>query len=74
MVIHQWSECTLACGGGDTFLQRKCVGRKGKGKKCQGEEILSKKCNTQACPSQIKKAEKSKKPAMIQMARLSNRP
>lgn len=20
MVIHQWSECTLACGGGDTFL------------------------------------------------------
>lgn len=74
MVIHQWSECTLACGGGDSFLQRKCVGRKGKGKKCAGEEIMSKKCNTDPCPSQIKKSEKSKKPAMIQMARLSNRP
>lgn len=74
MIIHQWSECTLACGGGDSFQQRRCIGRRGKGKKCIGEEILSKKCNTEPCPGEIKKQEKSKKAAMIQMARLSNRP
>lgn len=65
MIIHQWSECTLACGGGDSFLQRRCVGRRGKGRKCVGEEILSKKCNTDPCPGEIKKQEKSDKPAMI---------
>ena len=41
------------------------MGQKGKGKKCQGEEILSKKCNTDPCPNMIKKVKQSTSASMI---------
>jgi hypothetical protein len=50
IVLQMWSQCTLKCGGGKSFLQRMCVPPKDGGKPCEGEAILSKDCNKQPCP------------------------
>lgn len=49
-VIQSWSQCTLKCGGGKSFLQRVCIPPKNGGKNCEGESILSKDCNKKPCP------------------------
>ena len=50
IILQQWSQCTLKCGGGKSYLQRMCVPPKEGGKPCNGEAILSKDCNKQPCP------------------------
>ena len=49
-VIQSWSQCTLKCGGGKSFLQRICVSPKNGGKNCEGESIISKDCNKKTLP------------------------
>ena len=59
IILKNWSQCSLLCGGGKSTLQRKCT--LPQGKNCKGSEILTKTCNTEPCPSYIKKIEKIKK-------------
>jgi hypothetical protein len=51
MVLQTWTQCSLKCGGGVSTMQRMCVPPKNGGKPCEGEAILTKKCNTAACPT-----------------------
>jgi hypothetical protein len=46
VLLHDWSECTLACGGGKSFLQQMCMPPKNGGKPCVGNAIVSRECNT----------------------------
>jgi len=50
VIIQEWSQCSLKCGGGETVLQRMCVPPKAGGRACIGEAIVKKACNTQPCP------------------------
>lgn len=52
IILQNWSQCTLKCGGGKSYLQRMCIPPKDGGKPCEGDAILSKDCNPQPCPSQ----------------------
>lgn len=51
IVLQNWSQCSLKCGGGISTLQRMCIPHKKGGKPCQGKAILTKECNKQPCPS-----------------------
>lgn len=50
IILQNWSQCTLKCGGGKSYLQRMCVPPKNGGKPCEGKAIIEKDCNTHACP------------------------
>lgn len=79
IVLQNWTQCSLKCGGGTSTLQRMCVPPKNGGAPCQGKSIITKPCNTQPCPAVLstaekkKKAESIKKP-IIKSMMLSNRP
>ena len=50
-----FSECTVACGGGEQFRIRKCdnpLPQHG-GVDCEGEERETRACNVDACPKKI---------------------
>ena len=49
VVLQDWSQCSLACNGGVSLLQRYCVDPVGSGRPCAGGAILSKPCNTHKC-------------------------
>lgn len=51
IVLQNWSQCTLKCGGGKSYLQRMCVPPKNGGKPCEGKPIIEKDCNKQPCPA-----------------------
>ena len=51
ILLQDWSECSLKCGGGTMTQQWMCVPPKNKGKACPGDDIWTKKCNEHACPS-----------------------
>ncbi len=53
-VLQNWSQCTLKCGGGKSYLQLVCEPQIGDGKPCVGEAIREKPCNTQDCPKSEK--------------------
>jgi len=50
ITLQDWSQCNLKCGGGTSTLHRMCVPPKNGGKLCEGESIIHRACNTQACP------------------------
>lgn len=51
-LLNEWSECNLACGGGESKQQWMCIPPSlNTGKTCQGENILVKKCNIKPCPN-----------------------
>lgn len=50
IVLQNWSQCTLKCGGGKTYLHRMCVPPKNGGKPCIGEAIVTRECNVKPCP------------------------
>ena len=53
IVLQEWSQCTLKCGGGKSYLQRMCVPPKAGGKPCVGDAVLNKDCNKQPCPGAL---------------------
>jgi len=78
IVLQEWTQCSLKCGGGTSTLQRMCVPPKHGGNPCVGERILTKPCNKQPCPDILKTGENKgeptvKKPIVKSMA-FSNRP
>jgi len=81
VLLQDWSDCSLKCGGGTQTQQWMCVPPKNKGKPCLGNETRIKKCNEKPCPnvgfehSLIKKAPHSVTLAPIYKALpFSNRP
>jgi len=52
IIIHPWSPCTLACGGGKSYLQLMKIEAKSGGRDCKTKNtILERDCNRQACPT-----------------------
>ena len=62
ILLQDWTDCTLKCGGGASYQQWMCVPPKFGGKDCEGPAIKNKPCNTQPCPevSTVIKPEKNK--------------
>jgi len=50
ILLQDWTECSLKCGGGTSWQQFMCVPPKNGGKPCKGKSIRTKPCNTQKCP------------------------
>lgn len=78
IVIHDWSQCNLKCGGGVSTLQRMCILPQGGGKPCVGSSVITRPCNTQECPKVYKplegvKAEQTM-PPIIKIVPFMNRP
>ena len=51
ILLSDWSECTLKCGGGYRYQQWMCIPPKRGGKPCVGQAIRTKPCNRQPCPN-----------------------
>ena len=51
MLLQDWTDCTLSCGGGFHYQQWMCVPPKRGGIDCQGDSIRRRACNTQPCPN-----------------------
>lgn len=80
IMLQDWTQCTLKCGGGLSYYQRLCNPPKSGGAPCVGEATLTKPCNTQPCPTfqnsqedQKKKADSILKP-IIKVMQYSQRP
>ena len=78
IMLQDWTQCSLKCGGGTSTLQRMCVPPKNGGKDCIGERILTKPCNPQPCPDIFKTGENNKNAtinkAIIKSMPLTNKP
>ena len=78
IVIQEWTQCSLKCGGGTSTLQRMCVPPKHGGKNCEGKDIITKTCNTNPCPRVFKtdefKNNTSVNKAIIKSMAFSNKP
>lgn len=79
IVLQDWTQCSLKCGGGTSTLQRMCVPPKNGGKACDGSSVVTKPCNIQPCPEvkvlkdALKNNETVRKP-IIKIVPFSNRP
>jgi len=51
LLLQDWSECSVKCGGGISTQQWMCVPPKKKGLPCPGDTEITKRCNKQPCPS-----------------------
>jgi hypothetical protein len=51
IVLQDWTQCSLKCGGGTQTLQRMCVPPKNGGAPCAGPDIYTRPCNSKACPN-----------------------
>jgi hypothetical protein len=51
IVLQDWSQCSLKCGGGISTLHRMCVPPKNGGLSCQGPDVFTRPCNTGPCPN-----------------------
>lgn len=51
VMLQDWSQCSLKCGGGQQFQQLMCIPPKNGGKPCEGPSIRTRPCNTEACPN-----------------------
>ena len=50
-VIQDWTECSLACGGGKQYQQRLCIPGKNPQFGCIGPTVMERPCNTAPCPT-----------------------
>lgn len=77
VVLQDWSQCSLACGGGIQTLQLMCHPPQNGGKPCMGQSIRKRSCNPQPCPTMKNDAEhtpiKFEKP-VVKMMSLTQRP
>lgn len=78
VMIWDWSDCTLKCGGGFSYQQWMCIPPKNGGKACQGDLIRKKECNTQKCPpsdaiSEMQKDNPKIREPIIKIGKFSSR-
>ena len=50
IVVQDWTQCSVKCGGGNQFKQLMCIPPKAGGKPCEGEPVRTRPCNPQPCP------------------------
>lgn len=75
VILQDWSQCSQICGGGRQYLQRMCLPPQNGGVPCDGESLLSRECNTQACPNVVTtERQVAANPTTIKMMPLSDRP
>ncbi len=55
ILLQDWSECSLKCGGGYKTQQWMCVPPKKHGKPCIGDAIRKKPCNLKPCPNVLER-------------------
>lgn len=51
VLLQDWTQCTLRCGGGWSYQHFYCYPPKNGGKPCVGKAIRQKPCNLQPCPT-----------------------
>jgi hypothetical protein len=52
IILQAWTPCTLACGGGKSYLQLMKIPAREGGKDCTTNDMIqTRECNTQPCPS-----------------------
>ena len=51
ILLSDWSECSLKCGGGSSYQQWMCIPPRRGGKPCVGQSIRTKPCNRHPCPN-----------------------
>lgn len=51
IILQNWTQCSLLCGGGKSYLHRMCIPPKAGGKPCKGNAVLIRECNKQICPT-----------------------
>jgi hypothetical protein len=83
ILLQDWTQCTLKCGGGLQFQQLMCVPPKNNGKPCEGPAVRTRPCNIQPCPNgkmvekqiltNLKKTDASTLPVIVKMLPLTNR-
>ena len=85
IAIAPWSECSKKCGGGKSYLQRLCILHRNYtgSSKCEGDRILIKDCNMQACKDasimdinnkHVANTHENSKSPIFKMVPVSNRP
>jgi len=85
VLLQNWTQCTLKCGGGKSYQHWLCIPPKNGGRPCQGKGIKVRPCNNQKCPgigdilkfvssNQKKDDEEENKKPFIKVLPLSNRP
>jgi len=79
IVLQDWSQCSLKCGGGEQTLQLICMPPEKGGKPCEGQPIRKRPCNPQPCPRlsppiSIKQSEGQYEQPIVKVMPLSNRP
>lgn len=57
VIIQDWTECNLKCGGGNSTLQRLCVPPIQGGNPCEGTSVIVRRCNMQPCEGVISRNE-----------------
>jgi len=79
IVLQDWSQCNLKCGGGQQTLQLICMPPEQGGKPCEGAAVRTRPCNPEPCP--VFGQNKTKAPAtakyekpIVKVMPLSNRP
>jgi len=75
IVLQDWTQCNLKCGGGEQTLHLICQPPENGGKPCQGAAIRKRPCNTQPCPilKPTPNVEKYEKP-IVKVMPISNKP
>ena len=51
IILQDWSQCTLKCGGGMEYQQLMCVPPKKGGNPCEGPAVRTRPCNSHPCPT-----------------------
>ena len=76
IILQDWSQCSLACGGGKQYLQRMCIPPQNGGAPCVGQSVMERKCNTHPCPNIITHETKQSEnlPTVVKMQQISSRP
>ncbi len=75
VVLQDWTQCSLSCGGGIQTLQLMCHPPQNGGKPCTGAAIRTRPCNPQPCPVvQAAKAPIKFEKPIVKMMPLTNRP
>jgi len=78
MLLQDWTDCTLACGGGWHYQHWMCIPPKFGGIDCIGDPIRRRPCNIQPCPPAQNILQKEilpiVKPTTINVNRFSSRP
>jgi hypothetical protein len=74
IILQDWTQCSLKCGGGTSTLQRMCVPPKSGGKECIGDRITTKPCNMHPCPDVFKTDELKNNQTTINKAIIKSMP